>query len=174
MKSLPGGSDPRLSETLPGRLACWFPVPHGGGPHQHLNLFRLYSLARGQRARLGWSPSTLGGTSRFKLRQRHAEGQQAGALSHRAALPRLLSFRLSMDEHFCQAEALLGRPTPMERQPLVDENLTYAASCSSKEAKQLAKFRKFAIGILTELKQRWQGVTLHLMQFQPSQEPAAG
>eukprot|EP00435_Cladocopium_sp_Y103_P055038 s2532_g18.t1 len=104
---------------------------------------------------------------RFRLRQRHAEGQQAGALSHKAALPPLLSFGLAMDEHFHQAEGLLQCPTPLEMPPLVDEDLRYAASCSSKDTQQLVKFRKFAVGFLIELKQRWQGVTLHLRQFQP-------
>eukprot|EP00435_Cladocopium_sp_Y103_P000499 s5266_g1.t1 len=81
---------------------------------------------------------------RFRLRQRHAEGQQAGALSHKAALPPLLSFGLAMDEHFHQAEGLLQCPTPLEMPPLVDEDLRYAASCSSKDTQQLVKFRKFA------------------------------
>eukprot|EP00435_Cladocopium_sp_Y103_P017498 s4074_g4.t1 len=92
---------------------------------------------------------------RFRLRQRHAEGQQAGALSHKAALPPLLSFGLAMDEHFHLAEGLLQCPTPLEMPPLVDEDLRYAASCSSKDTQQLVKFRKFAVGLLTELKQRW-------------------
>ena len=41
-----------------------------------------------------------------------ADGQQAGALSQRAALPPLLSFGLSVDEHFEQATARLRSPMP--------------------------------------------------------------
>eukprot|EP00435_Cladocopium_sp_Y103_P025354 s2906_g6.t1 len=80
--------------------------------------------------RLSWDGplAPLEAPPRFRLRQRHAEGQQAGALSHKAALPPLLSFGLAMDDHFHQAEGLLQRPTPLDMPPLVDEDLRYAAS----------------------------------------------
>ena len=41
-----------------------------------------------------------------------ADGQQAGELNQRAALPPLLSFGLSVDEHFEQATARLRSPMP--------------------------------------------------------------
>eukprot|EP00439_Symbiodinium_sp_Y106_P005858 s9610_g1.t1 len=46
-----------------------------------------------------------------------ADGQQAGALNQRAALPPLLSFGLSVDEHFEQATARLRSPMPTEQAP---------------------------------------------------------
>ena len=55
---------------------------------------------------------TCPGTQHSRLLQRHAEGQQAGALSHKAALPPLLSFGLSVDEHFAQAPTLGCKPEP--------------------------------------------------------------
>jgi len=35
-----------------------------------------------------------------------ADGQQVGALSHKAALPPILSYGLSMDEHFDQSQQM--------------------------------------------------------------------
>ena len=66
-------------------------------------------------------------TTTSRLVQRHADGQQAGALSHRAALPPLVSFGLTMDEHFAACQALLCEPTPLEKQPLLDDDLSFAA-----------------------------------------------
>ena len=47
-----------------------------------------------------------------------ADGQQAGALNQRAALPPLLSFGLSVDDHFEQATARLRSPMPTEQAPV--------------------------------------------------------
>ena len=41
-----------------------------------------------------------------RLCQRMADGQQVGALSHKAALPPILSYGLSMDEHFDQSQQM--------------------------------------------------------------------
>ena len=63
------------------------------------------------------------------MAQRTAEGQQAGALSHRA--PPLLSFGLEPDAHFIQAHQLSQLPLPTEQRPVLDEELQFAAWCTA-------------------------------------------
>ena len=58
----------------------------------------------------------------LRQRQRHAEGQQAGALSHKAALPPLLSFGLDPDTHYQRAYLRSQVPLPTEQQPLLDDH----------------------------------------------------
>ena len=101
-----------------------------------------------------------------RMRQRMSEGRQSGAMSHKAALPPVLSYGLTMDKHFGMAQELLDRLTPTEECPLLDEDLRFAASCLAHTKTLLKAFRIKAIGILRELKCRWQGVTLHLRGFQ--------
>ena len=61
------------------------------------------------------------------MRQRHSEGKQAGSLNHRAALPPLLPFGLSPEEHFQAARALGRNPLPTEGRPMLDDDLQFAA-----------------------------------------------
>ena len=100
------------------------------------------------------------------LVQRHAEGQQAGAHSHRAALPPLFPFGLSPDDHFKEACRLAQHPLPFEQAPILDQDLQFAASLHARVRGHLRRWRQRAIGALRELKQRWQTVTLRLRQHQ--------
>ena len=101
-----------------------------------------------------------------RLRQRHAGGQQAGALAQKAALPPLLSFGLEADHHFQQSLLLGSRPIPTERAPIMDDDLWFAAQLHVHPPDTLIAWRKRSIGALKELKQRWQSVTEKLRTFQ--------
>ena len=103
------------------------------------------------------------------LVQRHAEGQQAGAHSHGAALPPLFPFGLTPDEHFQQALHRAQLPLPFEHSPVLDQDLQFAAYLHAKVRGHLRRWRQQAVGALRELKQRWQGVTTMLHS---RQEPA--
>eukprot|EP00435_Cladocopium_sp_Y103_P051985 s268_g16.t1 len=98
--------------------------------------------------------------------QRHADGQQAGALSHRAALLPLVSYGLSMDEHFDCCQSVVGQPTPLEHLPLLDDDLQFVAWSMATMYGRLAQFGERAVGALKELKRRWHGVSVHLRRFQ--------
>lgn len=64
-----------------------------------------------------------------RQKMRTSEGQQVGAINHRAALAPLLPFQLLPDhQHFEQALALSIKPLPTERLPMLDEDLRFAAS----------------------------------------------
>ena len=93
-----------------------------------------------------------------RLLQQHADGRQVGALSHWAALPPLVSFAVSMDEHFTECQRILGEETPLE--------LRFAAWWAAEHPRQLQEFCQGAIGVLKELVNRWNGVTVHLRRFQ--------
>ena len=67
-------------------------------------------------------------TSTSRLVQQHADGRQAGGLSHKAALPPLVSFGLEMSEHFDKCKDLLREPTPLEQEPVLDDDLKFAAA----------------------------------------------
>ena len=92
---------------------------------------------------------------------RTAEGQQAGALNQRAALPPLLSYDLSPDERFAQA---LGRGRdllPTELPAVLDLDLVFAADCHARHRGRLRDLRRAAVGALRELHRRWRsGATL--------------
>ena len=108
-------------------------------------------------------------------RQRNAEGQQAGALSHKAALPPLLSYGLEPDEHYRPACIHSQAPIPTEQQPLVDDDLWFFAELYATQPADLPKCRKHSLGVLTELKQRWHSVGEHLRSFQtPAVRTVAG
>ena len=115
----------------------------------------------------------LESTQALRWRQRHAEGQQGGALSHKAALPPLLSYGLDMEEHFQQSKQLLECYLPMEQSPLLDDDLRFAAWTSACLKASLVEHRKRAVGVLRELKRRLTSVTTHLRSFQPDQVRAA-
>eukprot|EP00439_Symbiodinium_sp_Y106_P020522 s8919_g2.t1 len=73
-------------------------------------------------------------------------GQQAGALNQRAALPPLLSFGLSVDEHFEQASGRLRSPMPTEQAPVLDRDLVFAASYTAENRTNLRTLRQHAVG----------------------------
>ena len=87
-------------------------------------------------------------------------------MNQRAALPPLLPFGLSPDEHFQQAVNRLGEPQPTERSPILDLDLEFAAGHTARSRGALRKIRQACVGALRELKRRWQPLTHHLWQFQ--------
>ena len=99
------------------------------------------------------------------MAQRTAEGQQAGALSHRA--PPLLSFGLEPDAHFIQAHQLSQLPLPTEQRPVLDEELQFAAWCTANWRGRLRDKRQRALAPLRELKRRWAPVSKVLVKHQP-------
>ena len=98
--------------------------------------------------------------------QRTSDGKQVGAISHKAALPPLLSFGLSPDTHFGQALERAQQPTPFEQVPVLDSDLTFAAYVTSTYRGQLHSLRKDIMGRLKELHRRWKPVSSRLRQFQ--------
>ena len=104
----------------------------------------------------------------MRQRQRHAEGQQAGALSHKAALPPLLSFGLDPDTHFQRACLRSQAPILTEQSPLLDDDLWFVAELYASRSEDLPRLREQSLGILKELKQRWRSVGERLRTFQTS------
>ncbi|CAE7241467.1 FCPB [Symbiodinium natans] len=98
--------------------------------------------------------------------QRNAEGQQAGGMAHKAALPPVLPFGLHPDEHFDLARDLAHYPTPFEAEPVLDLDLQYAAEVTAAGRGTLQRSRRVAVGALRELKRRWAGVDTCLRQGQ--------
>ena len=87
----------------------------------------------------------------------------AGAISHRAALPPLLPFGLSPDEH-CQCTlAKACESTPSSRCPCLTP-----ISCLQHRSQlsMLREIRQHLVGRLKELHRRWRPVGLHLKTFQ--------
>ena len=105
-------------------------------------------------------------TARF--RQITATGRQAGALSHKAALPPLQAGEPTPDEHFDHAWRRRRDRTPLEEEPMLDADLRFAAACCARRRGQMIDLRRQAAGALRELKQRWQGVTATLRERQPA------
>lgn len=101
-----------------------------------------------------------------RLLSRHADGQQAGAHSHRAALPPLISFGLSPDEHFAAALAKAQKPLPFEALPPVDDDLRFVADIYGSSRGCLPAMRKQCMGVLKELKRRWAKVSRVLRHYQ--------
>ena len=105
-------------------------------------------------------------TARF--RQITATGRQAGALSHKAALPPLQAGEPTPDEHFDHAWDRRQDRTPLEEEPMLDVDLRFAAACCARWRGQMIDLWRQAVGALRELKQRWQGVTAALRERQPA------
>ena len=101
-----------------------------------------------------------------RLAQRYAEGQQAGAYSHRAALPPLLQFGLSPDDHFSAALTRSQLPLPTESPPILDDDLQFAAWATATWRGQLRAYRQKALGALRELKARWSSISRTLVRHQ--------
>ena len=90
-----------------------------------------------------------------------------GALNQRAALPPLLSYDLSPDEHFAQALERGRDLLPTELPAVLDLDLAFAADCHTRYRGRLRDLRRTAVGALRELHRRWCAVGRHLRQFQP-------
>ena len=101
-----------------------------------------------------------------RQKMRTAEGQQVGAINHRAALAPLLPFQLQPDQHFESALELSVQPLPTEVLPILDDDLRFAASFSSLPGVDLSRLRKCAMGLLAEMKRRWGKITAHLRSKQ--------
>ena len=80
------------------------------------------------------------------------------------SLPPLLSFGLSVDEHFEQATARLRSPRPTEQAPVLD--LVFAASYTAENRTNLRTLRQHAVGAVKELKRRWASVDARLRRHQ--------
>ena len=89
-----------------------------------------------------------------RLLARTAEGQQAGALSGKAACPPLL-------------------PLPTEQPPLMDLDLQFAADSMAGNYGSLRDLRQGAVRALRELKSRWARVSTRLRHLQPDAIRAA-
>ena len=105
------------------------------------------------------------GPSTVRILQR-AAGQQAGALSQRAALPPVISFGLPADVHFQQALARIRTPMPTEQAPVLDNDLQFAADFTASQRTRLRQWRQDAMGALRELKRRCAALDAHLRGFQ--------
>ena len=77
-----------------------------------------------------------------RIRSRTAEGQQAGALSHKAALPPLISGVPNPDDHFAAALAMKMTPTPLEQEAVMDEDLQFVASVMAARRGDLRQMRR--------------------------------
>ena len=98
--------------------------------------------------------------------QRTAEGQQVGAMAHRAALPPVLPFGLTPDEHFELAADLARYPTPFEQGAALDLDLCFAAEVTARGRASLRDRRRHSMGAIKELKRRWAGVDSCLREKQ--------
>lgn len=102
-----------------------------------------------------------------RLKQRSTEGKQAGAYNQKAALPPVVSYGLSPDEHFAQSLQVGQTLLPTEYPAILDADLHFAADICRSHRGHLRVLRARALGMLRELHRRWQPVTRRLRQFQP-------
>ena len=91
---------------------------------------------------------------------------QQGAFSQRAALPPIISFGLSQDEHFRRSLKAAQLPSPLEAPTSGDRDLEFAAWTMCHRKLDLATLRKKSIKALTRLKHQWKPVTTHLRRKQ--------
>jgi len=93
-------------------------------------------------------------------------GVQTGAAASNKAAPPLVPFGLGADGHFLFSTALQDSATPFEQDPLCDDDLLFAADQSGQFYGNLRAVRQKQVRLLTELGDRWTGVTTYLRQFQ--------
>ena len=74
-----------------------------------------------------------------------AEGVQLSAFSHKGALPPLVSFGLSPDQHFEKSMRITEGILPSERSVMMDEDLKFAAAMMVGSRVELKKLRDEAI-----------------------------
>lgn len=103
-----------------------------------------------------------------RLKQRSTEGKQSGAYNQKAALPPVVSYGLTPDQHFEQALHVGQSLLPTEYPAVLDADLHFAADVCRSHRGHLRELRTRAMGMLRELHRRWQPVTRHLRQFQPN------
>lgn len=102
---------------------------------------------------------------------RMALGDQIGAGACGKAAPPLIPFGLGSDGHFAEASAYQSLGTPFEQDPLVDDDLLFAASQSASLYGKLRTERERVLRVLQERSYRWQTVTEYLRSFQPWRWP---
>ena len=107
-----------------------------------------------------WGPVDVSGKLRFGTRV--ADGVQQGALAHKASMPQLVSYRLPPDQHFQASLDAASHHLPTEEEPMLDDDLRYAAQATCTRRGKLRDFRSEAIGRIKELSRRLQGVSKHL------------
>lgn len=141
-----------FSQALSWGVVQQFQVCHGGLP---FTSFPTWLAAQGER----WDGPLVPHLATPGVPQvaRIGEGQQIGAVSHRA--------------HFQQALKRAQQPLPFEETPVVDADLRFVASLHIGGLHTLRDWRWRAIGALRELRRRWSGVTerqvLGLQQVDP-------
>ena len=87
---------------------------------------------------------------------------QLSAFSHKAALPPLVSFSLTPDQHFDMSMKIAEGTLPSERPVMVDEDLKFAAAMMVGSRSELGRLRNEALKAIRLLKHRWQPVTARL------------
>ena len=97
---------------------------------------------------------------------RSSLGEQQGALSQKAAMPQLISFQQSPDDHFREAIRVGGSPTPTELMPAVDADLEFAAHVMCTRRGDLRNHRNGVLASIRELKHRWRTVTDNIRRNQ--------
>ena len=96
-----------------------------------------------------------------------ADGQQAGALNQRAALPPLLSFGLHCLWTNISSRLLrLRSRLPTEQAPVLDRDLAFAAGYTAENRTSLRTLRQHAVGAIKELERRWACVDSRLRRHQ--------
>ena len=91
---------------------------------------------------------------------------QLRAFCHSAALPPLVSFGLSPDQHFRKALEIAEGALPTEKSVMVDEDLKYAAALMVGDRCELRQLREMALKAVILLKHRWIPVTARLRKIQ--------
>ena len=114
-----------------------------------------------------WGPVDTSGKLRFGVRV--ADGVQQGALSHKAALPQLVSYGLPPDEHFQASLEVASQPLPTEQEPMLDDDLHFAAHVTSKHRGRMRGLRKSYLGCILELSRRLECVSNYLKRKMHSQ-----
>ena len=79
--------------------------------------------------------------SSVRFKQRSTEGKQPGAYNQKAALPLVVSYGLSPDEHFVQALRVGQSVLPTECPAVLDADLHFAADVCRSHRGQLRDLR---------------------------------
>ncbi len=90
---------------------------------------------------------------------RGVEGVQLSALSHKAALPPLVSFGLSPDQHFERSMEIARRILPTEESVKVDEDLKFAVAMMVDSRSELGRLRDEALKAVRLPRHGWRPVS---------------
>ena len=137
-------------------------LPYGGGLGEPTGVHLLYAMAAQSGTPLGRAACPNIASPQQRLLACAAEGQQAGALSGKAACPPLLPFGLSCEQHFERSLARADEPLPTEQPPLMDLDLQFAADTMASNYGSVRELRQGAVRALRELKSRWARVSARL------------